>query len=387
MEVYVLDDQLRRIAVIDRFESVIWTDRWRGVGDFELVVHSTSELRKMLPVGTRLATNVSDRFMTVEEYSDKKDDQGRKLLTVKGMSGESMLMQRVATTGMAGLTSDTDWIINGTPGDIARWIFKQICVDGILNVSDKIPFYVPGSTYPASTIPEPSMVFSAAIELSSVYDAIKKLCDVYDLGFRLYRNFDKSEVYFNIYTGNDRTSQQTVYPQVIFSPELDNLTNPSELQSIAALKNVAYVFAQHGSEIVYADGASATTAGFSRRVMYVDARDVDTAAGPELTSILQNKGYEALAQNRAVAAFDGEVNQHTKYRPRIDYDLGDLVEMRNTDGATNEMRVTEIIYVSDAEGERAYPTLATEAYITPGSWDSWDAMGNWDDAVGTWDEA
>lgn len=385
MEVYILDDLLRRTVVIDRFESCIWTDKWRDIGDFELVVHSTSEMRRLLTVGTRLAMNNSDRFMIIEDYDDKKDTEGRKLLTVKGRSGESMLDQRVATTGMAGLTTDTDWQIDGTPGDIARKIFTDICVLGILSESDKIPFYAPGTTYAPNTIPEPSMFFTAAVKLSSVYEAIKNLCDVYDLGFRLVRNFDNSQLFFHIYTGNDHTSQQTLLPTVIFSPELDNLTNPNEVKSITNLKNVAYVFAKNGSEIVYAEGTSATTAGFDRRVIYVDARSEDTEAGPELTSILQNKGYEALAKNRGVAAFDGEVNQHTKYKPRIDYDLGDLVEMRNDDGATNHMRVTEIIFVSDNEGERAYPTLATESYIMPGTWESWDAMEVWDVDDNTWD--
>lgn len=386
MEVYILDDLLRRTVVIDRFESFIWTDRWRDIGDFELVVHSTPEMRRLLTIGTKLATNESDRFMIIEDYDDKKDTEGRKLLTLKGRSGESILEQRVATTGMAGLTSDTDWLIDGTPGDIARKIFNDICVLGILNESDIIPFYTPGTTYAPNTISEPSMVFQAAIPMSSVYEAIKNLCDIYDLGFRLVRNFDNSQLFFHIYTGNDRTAQQSLMAPVIFSPELDNLTNPSEVQSISKLKNVAYVFSQQGSEIVYAEGASSSTAGFNRRVLYVDARDVADEAGPTLTSILQNKGYEALAKNRGMAAFDGEVNQHSKYRPRIDYDLGDLVEMRNDDGATNQMRVTEIIFVSDHEGERAYPTLTTESYVMPGTWISWDALETWDAADGTWDE-
>jgi hypothetical protein len=69
-----------------------------------------------------------------------------------------------------------------------------------------------------------------------------------------------------------------------------------------------------------------------------------------------------------------------------DYRLGDLVEMRNGDKATTHRRVTEQIFVSDSQGDRSYPTLTLNQYITPGTWDSW---GNetWD--VGgeeTWDE-
>jgi len=387
MEVYVLDDLLRRTEVIDRFESLIWTDRWRDVGDFELKVAATTEMRRYLKVGTLLAMNESDRMMEIESFENAKNDDGHKLITVKGRSLEHILDDRIATTGMAGLTSDTDWIIEGTPGDIARKIFNDICVMGILSESDKIPFYTPGTTYAPNTIPEPSMFYSASIPLGTVLKAIKDLCDVYDLGFRLVRNLDNSQVFFHIYTGDDHTTQQTLLPAVVFSPDFGNLTNPNELVSISALKNVAYVFAQNGSEIVYAEGASVTTAGFQRRVIHVDATDVSEPAGPALTSILQNKGFEALAKNRSLAAFDGEISQYSNYKYNQHYRLGDLVEMRNDDGATNQMRVTEQIFASDAEGERSYPTLATESYIMPGTWDAWDANAVWDLAEGTWDDA
>lgn len=387
MEAYILDSLLRRVTVVDQFESFIWTDRWRAIGDFELVVHSTSDTRRMFNEGDLLACNESDRVMVVESTESKKDAEGRQLLTVKGRSLESQLEHRVATQGMAGLTSDTDWLIDGTPGDVARQVFKQICMDGILSTADIIPFVQARATPLTFTIPEPAVTYSASIPLNSVHGVVKELCDVYDMGFRLVRDFDNSRLYFDIYTGDDRTTQQTIFPAVIFSPDLDSLSNVTELKSIAGLKNVAYVFGQNGSEIVYADGYGPTTSGFERRVIYVDATDVTEPAGPVLTSILQNKGFDALAKNRSLAAFDGEVNQYTKYKPRRDYNLGDLVEMRNDDGATNNMRVTEQIFVSDKEGERAYPTLATESYIMPGTWISWDANETWDLADGTWDEA
>jgi hypothetical protein len=45
-----------------------------------------------------------------------------------------------------------------------------------------------------------------------------------------------------------------------------------------------------------------------------------------------------------------------------------LIEVRSTTGATDQMQVTEQIYVSDNQGERAYPTLTLYSFITPGTW-------------------
>ncbi|QFG09320.1 minor tail protein [Arthrobacter phage Sloopyjoe] len=388
MEVYILDNLFRRTEVLDRYQSLIWTERFAGYGDFELVVHSTPENRKLLTPGTKFVVNESDRVQTIENYENKKDEEGKLMLKLTGRSLEQILEDRVATSGLIGLTADTDWVLTGTPGDICRQIFQKICVDGLLSPGDIIPFMTAGTTYPVDTISEPSTVIQAAIPISSVYDSIKELCDVYDLGFRLYRNQDTSQLYFNIYAGSDRTTRQTTLPAVVFSSDLDNLSNETELNSISEAKNMAYVFAKNGALIVYADGYSADTIGFNRRVVYVDATDVTEPAGATLTSILTNKGMDALAKARPLQAFDGEVSQYGAYKYGVDYRLGDLVEVRNSDGVASMMRVTEQIFVSDSEGERSYPTLSLNLFITPGSWSSWDYGSQWqDETIKHWDEA
>lgn len=388
MEVYILDNQLRRTEVLDRYQSLIWTERFAGYGDFELVVHSTPENRSLLTPGTKFVVNESDRVQTVEVYENKKDDEGRLMLKVTGRSLEQTLEDRVATEGMVGLTTDKDWVLTGTPGAICREIFQKICVTGILSTGDIIPFITTGNTYPIDTIAEPSTVITATIPITTVYNAIKELCEIYDLGFRLYRNRDLGELRFNVYAGSDRTTRQTTYPAVVFSSDMDNLSNETELNSISGFKNVAYVFGKYGAEIVYADGYSADTIGFSRRVLYIDASDVTEPAGATLTSILVNKGKDALSKARPLQAFDGEVNQYGAYNYGVDYFLGDLIEVRNSDGVASMMRVTEQIFVSDSEGERSYPTLSLNLSITPGSWSSWNYGSQWiDETVKHWGTA
>jgi hypothetical protein len=387
MEVCVLDDQLRRIEVIDDFESLIWTERYSETGDFELKIESNRETKRLLRTGTRLALTESDRMMEIEFTDNAYDAEGKKVLTATGLSIEKILKDRVATEALQGLTDQTtDWNIAGTTGSIARYIFKRICVDGALSSSDKIPFIKTGSLYPPGNIPEPTDTYLAGVPIKSVYDAIKELCDGDRLGFRLVRNLDKSELYFDVYSGSDRTTRQTILRPVIFSPDLENMKNTSEVESVADYKNVAYVFGKFGVEIVYADGADASMAGFDRRVLLVDAKDVDVPVGATLSSILQNKGLDALAKQRRSSVFDGEVSQTSDYKYGLHYNLGDLVETRNGDGFVNYMRVTEQIFVSDAEGDRSYPTLIIDSSLMPGTWGSSPAGLTWPAAPGTWSE-
>ena len=159
----------------------------------------------------------------------------------------------------------------------------------------------------------------------------------------------------------------------------------SYLTSIGSYKNVAYVIAPNGTEIVYAPNVSDTISGLDRKVMYVDASNITDVAGAGLTAKLIQLGKEQLALNTNLAAFDGEISKNSQYIYHEHYELGDLVEIRNSDNATNQMIVTEQIFVSDQEGKRSYPTLAVKLLITPGSWYATPTTQVWDDLTDTTD--
>lgn len=379
MHLYTLDSQLRRDTIVDQFESLIWTERRSEMGDFELVIHSTHQSRSIFKTGVLLAHDGSYRVMKVETVEDKTDEEGRQILTVQGRSLEEILDSRVAKDVLDDLTTAPRWIITDAPADVARKIFHDICVTGTLSLADKIPFIFEGSTFlPADTIDEPIDDITVEIEPATVYTAIKNICDVWNLGFRLIRQLDLSKLWFDIYTGSDRTTSQTTLPAVVFAEELDNLQNTTELTSIALVKTVAYVFSPAGFQEVYPLDSDTTATGFQRRVLVVNASDI-TDENPDVTAALIQRGREELAKNRLVQAFDGEINPNSKYKYGRDYNLGDLVEKRNSDGSMNIMRVTEQIFVSDREGDRSYPTLALNTFVTPGSWLSWKANEEWDD--------
>lgn len=390
MEVYTLDSLMRRDRVIDSFESLIWTERFAAYGDFELTIRSTNEGRSLLQPGVQLAMNESYRVMTVENITNSTDSEGKRVLKVTGNSLESTLEDRVAKNSTGTLTASPTWDLVGLPAVVARKVFHDICVTGVLDVFDILPFVTEGNLLmPSSTIPEPVDPISISLPPTSVYQAVKDICDVWYLGFRLLRNFDQGQLCWDIYAGSDRTTKQIVRPPVVFAPNLDNLTNTTEFNTIESAKNVAYVFAANGFQMVFPPNVPPDISGFDRRVLMVDANDITLPAGAELDAALLQRGQEQLAQNRSFQAFDGEISQTSQYKYQRDYYLGDLVEMRNDDGVTNEMRVTEQIFVSDNNGDRSYPTLTLNAYIGTGSWLSWESNQTWLDLDAdpvTWSE-
>lgn len=384
MEVYTLDPLLRRNELFEDYESLIWTERYDKYGDFELHLASTIRSRNLLRVDTLLAMNKSNRIMRIETVEDGTDEENRRMLTVKGRSFEAVLYDRVAKESLDDLTTSPKWTITGlTATDVARKVFHDICVTGVLSTYDVIPFIHEGSlSSEPSNIAEPVDLVTVEIEPATVYDVIVQLAEIWNFGFRFLRNGDASEIWFDIFMGADRTTGQTVFPAVVFSPQMDNLQNTKELTTIEGAKNVAYVFSPDGFEMVYADGVDTDVEGFERRVLVIKADDITAEAFPDpgdLSTALIQRGNEELSKARTYKAFDGEISQNSQYKPGRDYNIGDLVEMRSIDGATNEMRVTEIIYASDKEGERSYPALTMNKYINTGSWLAWLNNKMWEE--------
>ncbi len=383
MEVYILDSLYRRTAVVDVYESFIWTERFDAMGDFELKLHATQQNRSRLPVGLRLAHNKSSRVMEIETVEDTTDSDGKALLTLKGRSFEKVLENRIARPALSDLTTDPKWIITGLPAVIARKLFHDICVTGILDPGDKILGIHETNIFGTDTIPEPTDTITYSVDPTTLYQAIQDLCKFYHMGFRLVKDGDTSQLYFNIYMGSDRTSQQTILPAVIFAPNFDNMKNTTLLSTTMLYKNVAYVFSPVGHAIVYDLDVDPTIAGFERNALLVKADDIEDTVPATATAKMIQRGKEALAKNRKVTAFDGEISQTSQYIYGRDYNLGDLVELRNSDGSTTNMQVTEQIFVSDKEGVRSYPTLTVNSFITPGSWKDWTPDEVWTEVTPT----
>jgi hypothetical protein len=365
MELYTLDNLLRREEVIDDFESLIWSERWREIGDFEVVLQATNKMRSRFTLGRFLALNVSERVMRVKSVERTFQD-GKDVLTVKGQSLESILDDRAFAIGP---NSHQVVVIEDTPGNVARYMFDHICrPPGAINVRDEIPFLLPGDFGQLPTIPEHGDIIRWEQEPGSLYDAIREVCVRYNLGFRLLRNYDASELYFAIFTGVDRTTAQTTHAPVVFSVSEGTFMDTREFLSEMNYKNVAYIASQGGWSAALAPGTVPNpVSGFDRRVMQVNVEIPDDYVGSNTTYRMQ-AGYEELNKKRRTSLFDGEVSQYSGYIYGVHYGLGDFVEVRDDDGVVSRRRVFEQIFVSDESGDRSYPTLGSGQFMTDPTW-------------------
>lgn len=353
MELYILDESFKKQAVVDQHSSLIWTERWSSIGDFQLDIASTPYFRSLFIPGLYFGISLSRRVMQIETVEKKTNDNGEEVLEIKGRSLEKILEDRYAQDDLLSTTAEPKWVLTGQPADLARLMFHSVCVLGEIDPLDILPGVQETSTYPTDTLDEPLGNINTTFDPMSLYSAIKQLCDAYDMGLRLYLEPSTSQIHFNIYVGSDRTGT------VRFSPELDNMTSTTKYESVSDHKTVAYVISPAGVQMVYSP-YEVSVGGFGRRVLVVNATDItgEGMTSTQIANALIQRGYEELAAHRPYTIMDGEVSENNPYRYELDYFLGDLVEMQDEDGDVSVMRVTEQIFASDAEGDRSYPTLS-----------------------------
>lgn len=371
MELVTVDNQFFEKDQIDFFESAIWTDRYKGDGDFKIIVPDEPEYTSKLPKGQILLCAGSDQPMILETR-DIKDG----LMETTGITLTQWLNNRIIRTSAD--HSVREWHITGySPGEALMLIVQEMCVAGDY-LSGVIPIGIPAAETALWAIPglqvggaDPRPNVDITVPFGPVYDGLKPIADTYDVGMAIRFNNSAYDDYFIIgfdaYLGTDRTSDQSAVPTIRFSEEMDTFTNIRDLESITDYKNKVYTFAPGvdpslmGQAGYAHTGTDDTTPGFGLRVAEVFVDNLDPAIFNTAPLVLDRLNQEAkieLAVRKAVQLVDGEIVQTGKINYGEHYFLGDIVEVEGNTGVLQQARITEYIRSQDKAGDRAYPTLA-----------------------------
>lgn len=394
MEIYILNALYQRVQVVERYESFIWTERFKDVGDMELRLPSYSGVGNDFSHGTFIGMSLSDRIMMVTSYEENHDSEGKRYCIIKGSSMEVLMKHRITAAVLKGVkvdetTNPMTKLVTGTSWSVLRGLIFGMLQGGTTTRDQFSDIRFDLSMPDQHQIMPSEEEITFEIPLGSVYDAVKSVSDASDIGFRFVQIPGRSGLIANTYTGRDRTTSQRKLSPVVFAPELENLTDISELSISEDAKNVCYVFGADAAVEVVAEDVDPYISGTDRRVMCITAEDITKTNTENVTVTLTNLGKSALAKNRMSHAFDGEIRQNSQYVYNKDYALGDIIEFRSESGSSNRMRVTEYIFSSDANGVKSYPTLSLNTYVNAGAWLAWERQKQWvdlDQDARTWSE-
>lgn len=208
---------------------------------------------------------------------------------------------------------------------------------------------------------------STAARYQLVGDILREIGQAAGVGWRTV--FDPSGPAFEFDTiiGTDRTAS------VFFDTAFDTLESYRELDSLIDTKTHAVVAGQgEGADREVIDHYLGTEkTGLDRREVFIDARDVE----PGDSDVLQQRGEALLTALLAQASYEASVHPYGSFRYRTDWDVGDLVTLRDADrslaaevrvvGVTSRIMDTQTAPERVVHLDRPYPTLQDRVSGSP----------------------
>lgn len=356
-EIYVRDKNLNKIGLIDNAESVIWTNRYFECGDFEIYAKATSQILELCKNGRFLSHSGSYTPMMIEEYKITTDLDGIDYITISGRCATAILTRRVVYQNSLTLTKE------GHAGPKIFDLINSNILDPSFDKGRRINNMKFKNLVPVeSTIKYPGGSYVG----KSVYEAVTDICKysgfgiktqlAYPVGATTLENNGVLQVI--LYVGVDRSKKQNERPAVVFSPSYGNLAESEYGVSWTNYANVCFSYATSGTNKGDYHFIGTAT-GLNRYETSVDISDVVdlTETYEEYMEMIQTRANEKMANLRQNVAFDGKVVLSESFKYKDDYDLGDIVTMENDYGASETLRIVEVIESLDSNGYIITPVL------------------------------
>ena len=351
MELLVLNTDYESIAVIDTYESFIWTDRYNSYGDFEIVFAMDESSLQYLKEDNYFWLKDSEHTMIIEDIRIDADTEDGNRLIVTGRSLESILERRII------------WgqkVFTGNLQTAIQTMLNECIISPSIEDRKISNFRFAESADPKIT----SLTINNQYTGDDLYTVIKGLCEENNIGFKIVLT-DDNWFEFSLYAGVDRSYDQTENPYVVFSPNFENIINSNYFSSKASYRNVTLVEGEgEGTDRKTAIVGSGS--GINRREVYTDARDISsktedgvTLSDEEYYAQLRSKGLKTLTDHSITTAFEGEVEATKLFKYGEDFYIGDIVQIANEYGNEGSAYISELIISRSKEGFSVYPTFKT----------------------------
>jgi len=350
MEINFLDSSFKEIALVDRFNSLIWTDRYDEAGDFDLSVAPTSKIWQRLATTKYFKIKESEHIMMLESLNLKSNAEDGDELIIKGRSIERILDRRLVWTKIL--------LIGGLQAQIFALLNHNITDNAPIPNRRISNFTLATSSDPRVTDP---LIQAEYTNEDYLYDVISDLCRSKDIGFKI--TLDTGDFVFSLYAGIDRSYEQLKIPTVTFSPKFNNVRSSDYVRTEEFLKTIVLVAGEEGvgnTRVTKIVEREAGITGLNRRELYAQANEVSRngPSGPiteaDYLNLLNEVGLKELRKNNYIQAFDAEVDLST-YSYGVDFNMGDILKIEDKYDNFGSFKVAEMVFAQDRSGIKIYP--------------------------------
>lgn len=326
--VRILDTAFNLHGEIDNFESLQFVRRFYRPGEFEMHIHLGKRHVDQLQEDRVIYINNQPHKAGIIRYKEiVEDDKGIETLIIRGPTLSGAVDQRVT------LTDNYDRIIGPAETVMKHYVNNHLgsgtYASGIY-AKRRIPFFALAPDQARGKVTPWQTRFE---QLDKVMQEIAEWCDI---GWLVLLDFANKKWVFDVLTGRDLTTNQSILPPVIFSHEFDNIQSQDYVDSSLQLKNVGYAGGPGEDEdrLIQMIGDAE---GLARREVFLDCSSAEDAN--ELTSL----GEQALAEQKRIRTYNGLILNTGSFEYEKDWDLGDIVTQQNKKwGMTLHSRITEV---------------------------------------------
>lgn len=255
VDVYVLDENLNLIGIIDTYSSLIWANRYKEDGDCELYIEATTENFSLLKKNYYLYRQDDEMVCQIKKIELDTDTENGNYIIATGKSVTNFLNQRII------------WGTSSVNGNVEQYIRKN--VENALGASatkerqfkseDGTIIFRLGQTANLTDVAQEQNSYTNLGEL------IREKCQKYGWGYKVI--MIDNIFYFMLYKGTDRSDS------VFFAPEYENINSSKYVEDAENVQNVALVCGEgEGSERIR--DTSGYAEGINRYELYVDAKDI-----------------------------------------------------------------------------------------------------------------
>lgn len=340
----VYSSTFERFGVIDVPYSLVLVERYDESGEIEVHVPVTLPVLPYLIPGQFLfVPDESDMVLIIEDVNPEYTDTEGEKLIIKGHCAKSILKSRVIQEPK---------LFSGNAQDIVLGLLDDhfISPENPNRTVDLLEYTV--STDPNVT----SVIYENHFEVATVYDIILDICKKNSLGMKIVLTSNK-KLSFSLYSGTDRSHEQTENPRVVFSRDFDNVITSSYYLSTVDYKNLIRVKTTDvDPSLMLVDVYSGTEpSGLNRKEGYLEMSAPTVPDGdPPLTNqeveeVIHQKGASSLYELRPRGIFDGDFDINGIFKYGEDFFLGDLVQCNIAEKKT-KTRIVERVFTIGQDG-------------------------------------
>lgn len=310
---YVANNDAEVIGVVGGFKSLIWSNRYYKVGDFEIYVPYTLKNKNLFKQDNFIwrEKDVVDGKVKSPKIIEKVEivsNSKEAYLLITGRDASSVLDRRIIYP--------TE-ILNG---DLDTCIYTLIdkC---LINPTDSKRKVATIDTSARGIITEE---INTQVTGDNLLDYIQEVCNDYKVGFRMDLVIETRRWLFSLYKGDVHTGIDNA---VVFSKEYKNLIKAEYVNDKEKYKNMAIVAGEGEGDARKIVKINDDLEGLERRELWVDAKDLQSTdiSAADYLKQLEQRGSEKLSENSMQITNGGEIDPNTNFIFNQNYFLGDIV--------------------------------------------------------------